>query len=155
MIYFEYKLLNKNDRGKIKMAVNRLAADMLKIADILNYNCNNLDIGNIGIETFTDTNSGDKSTMPLEVVYDKEKDMDYGKIEFQISKIYNAFMYGEQSEFWRDIILNKFEASTQVDFMLLVSFIYMRHADIDNKEVRIAETMSIVGAILAKYNNLS
>jgi hypothetical protein len=34
---------------------------------------------------------------------------------------------------------------------MLVSAVYMREADTENKETRIAESMSIVAAILTKY----
>lgn len=131
------------------MAINRLAADMMRIAEILGYNINNLDLSNIGIETFTDGKA--ENSLIMEVVFDKQKDMEYNKIQFQIEKIYNAFMYGEQSAFWRAVILEHFEVQTQVDFMLLVSFIYMRKADIDNKESRIADSMATIAATLCKY----
>lgn len=145
---YEEKLSWKDERIN-EMAINRLLSDMMKIADILGYNMNTLDIGNVGIETFKDTKS-DQNVL-MEVVYDKQKDMEFNKVEFQITKIYNAFIYGEQSTFWKKVILEKFEPQTQVDFMLLVSFIYMRLADSDNKETRIAEATTIISAILCKY----
>jgi len=132
------------------MAVNRLASDMLRISEILGYSFNIIDLGNVGIETFKD-GRGNENTLPMEVVYNREKDTDYSRVESSITKIFNAFMYGEQSKFWRTVILEGFETSTQIDFMLLVSFIYMKQADIENKETRIAESMSIIAAILCKY----
>ena len=133
------------------MAINKLALDMVKISEILGYNYSVLDMSNVTTELFIDGKTEDKNMLPMEVVYDKESDKDFKNIESQITKIYNAFIYGEQSEFWKSVILEKFEPSTQIDFMLLVSFVYMRKSGLDNKETRIAEAMSVIAATLCKF----
>jgi hypothetical protein len=126
---------------------------MAKINEILGYKPRNgiFDISNIGVAIYLDPKVEDNQNLPLEVVYDKEKDGEYKNIEMQVSKIYNAFMYGHECKVWKPIIIEKFEPSTQIDFMMLVSAVYMREADTENKETRIAESMSIVAAILTKY----
>lgn len=133
------------------MAINKLALDMVKISEILGYNYSVLDMSNVTTELFIDGKTEDKNMLPMEVVYDKETDKDFKNIESQITKIYNAFIYGEQSEFWKSVILEKFEPSTQIDFMLLVSFVYMRKSGLDNKETRIAESMGVIAATLCKF----
>lgn len=126
--------------------------DLATLAELLDYT-STTDYNVISLGTFVDKKSENATignlTSVQEFVYNGERDREEVDVQMRVGKIYDAFLYGRNS-YWKEIILNQFERSTEIDFMLLVSFAYMINTN-DNKEDRELSTCAEIAYVLSKF----
>lgn len=128
--------------------------ELSKLSELLEYSVTSVvDMSNIGIEPYVDA-KGDSSNSILpdvqEIVYNKERDKEITTLKLRVGKIYDAFMYGDHKNYWQSIIIERFEKETDIDFMLLVSYVYMK-VESSTEEERGLQTVTDIAYVLNKF----
>ena len=149
MTYLDQNLKNKSAnsgsyKGVKKNMVNKLIGDLAKCAQLSGH-------GDVLSHREIDTTLvNDRDGHKRMIIIDKAVDMAPEQAANAINKIYDTFYAKSNVTFW-DRMINMFEFQNQVDWYLMLSYLYMVNEDRDNS-TRSLVTVADSCAVLAQMD---